>query len=301
MLAGSEVDILADGSLDYEDEILQQLDWVVASPHSSLRQEPAKATERLLKAIEHPLVHVIGHPTGRLINEREGLSPDMATLIAAAREHDTALELNANPWRLDLRDKHVRLAATEEALVTIDTDAHRPADFDLLRFGVLTARRGGLTTNLCPNCWDSERLLVDQVERLSPTPARKSNMWIVGAIIQILICGVIFGFILQIAARIIIKEGIDFGDAVKTAIVATAAVMVGGLGLNALALDGTLMGVLDFGLPFVIWTLALLVVIGTTLVQSILIAFLFSAINWLITLVFGFMLALGATMGSLGS
>ena len=126
-------------------------------------------------------------------------------------------------------------------------------------------------------------------------------MWIVGAIIQILICGVIFGFILQIAARIIIKEGIDFGDAFKTAIVATAAVMVGGLGLNALALDGTLMGVLDFGLPFVIWTLALLVVIGTTLVQSILIAFLFSAINWLITLVFGFMLALGATMGSLGS
>ena len=159
VLAGSEVDILADGRLDYDDEILQQLDWVVASPHSSLRQEPAKATERLLKAIEHPMVHVIGHPTGRLINEREGLSPDMATLIAAAKEHDTALELNANPWRLDLRDKHVRLAASEDVLVTIDTDAHRPADFDLLKYGVLTARRGGLPTTLCPNCWESDRLL----------------------------------------------------------------------------------------------------------------------------------------------
>ena len=158
VLAGSEVDILADGRLDYDDEILARLDWVVASPHTSLRQDPAKATARLVKAIEHPLVHVLGHPTGRLINEREGLSPDMAELIAAAKAHDTALELNANPWRLDLRDKHVRLASTEGALVTIDTDAHRPADFDLLKYGILTARRGGLTTGLCPNCWDRERL-----------------------------------------------------------------------------------------------------------------------------------------------
>lgn len=159
VLAGSEVDILADGRLDYDDDILQQLDWVVASPHSSLRQDPKKATARLLKAIEHPLVHVIGHPTGRLINEREGLAPDMQELIAAAREHDTALELNANPWRLDLRDKHVRLAAESHALVTVDTDAHHPGDFELLKFGVLTARRGGLTQKLCPNCWTAKKLL----------------------------------------------------------------------------------------------------------------------------------------------
>lgn len=158
VLAGSEVDILADGRLDYDDEILERLDWVVASPHSSLRQEPALATERLLKAITHPLVHAIGHPTGRLINEREGLSPDLATLVAAAVEHDTALELNANPWRLDLRDRHVRMAAEAGALVVIDTDAHRPQDFDLLRYGILTARRGGLGRSLCPNCWDADRL-----------------------------------------------------------------------------------------------------------------------------------------------
>jgi DNA polymerase (family 10) len=158
ILAGSEVDILADGRLDYEDEILARLDWVVASPHTSLRQDTAKATERLVRAIEHPLVHVIGHPTGRLINEREGLSPDMGELVAAAKANDTALELNANPWRLDLRDKHVRLAAGEGVLVTIDTDAHKPADFELLKYGILTARRGGLTTELCPNCWEHERL-----------------------------------------------------------------------------------------------------------------------------------------------
>ena len=159
VLAGSEVDILADGSLDYEDEILQRLDWVIASPHSSLRQDPQKATKRILKAIEHPLVHAIGHPTGRLINEREGLSPDMAQLLSAAKEHDTALELNANPWRLDLRDRHVRMAQDAGVLVTIDTDAHGPADFDLLRYGIMTARRGGLSHSLCPNCWSEDRLL----------------------------------------------------------------------------------------------------------------------------------------------
>ena len=159
VLAGSEVDILADGSLDYDDEILERLDWVIASPHSSLRQDPQKATKRILKAIEHPLVHAIGHPTGRLINEREGLSPDMGQLLAAAKEHDTALELNANPWRLDLRDRHVRMAQEAGVLVTIDTDAHGPADFDLLRYGIMTARRGGLSRSLCPNCWGEDQLL----------------------------------------------------------------------------------------------------------------------------------------------
>ena len=159
VLAGSEVDILADGSLDYDDEILERLDWVIASPHSSLRQDPRKATKRILKAIEHPFVHAIGHPTGRLINEREGLSPDMAQLLAAAKEHDTALELNANPWRLDLRDRHVRMAQEAGVLVTIDTDAHGPADFDLLRYGIMTARRGGLSRSLCPNCWGEDQLL----------------------------------------------------------------------------------------------------------------------------------------------
>jgi len=126
-------------------------------------------------------------------------------------------------------------------------------------------------------------------------------MWIIGAVIQILICGVIFGFILQIAARIIIKEGIDFGDAFKTALVATAGVWVSDLALNALPLDGALMTLLDLGLPFVIWTLALLVVVGTGLVQSLLIAVIFSALNWLLFFVFALMLGVGGAVGSMGS
>ena len=159
VLAGSEVDIMADGTLDYEDEVLAQLDWVIASPHSSLRQEPAAATKRLLKAITHPLVHAIGHPTGRIINGREGLNPDMAELCAAASEHRTGLELNANPARLDLRDAHVRLAMEHGVLVPVDTDAHHPDDFDLLRYGIGTARRGGLTRSACPNCWAASELM----------------------------------------------------------------------------------------------------------------------------------------------
>ena len=158
VLAGSEVDIMADGSLDYDDDILEQLDWVVASPHSSLRQDPDTATKRLLKAIAHPLVHVIGHPTGRIINERSGLTPDMAQLCAAAHEHRTGLELNSNPARLDLRDTHVRLAMESKTLVPIDTDAHHPGDFELLRYGIYTGRRGGLTRAHCPNCWEHEPL-----------------------------------------------------------------------------------------------------------------------------------------------
>lgn len=167
ILAGSEVDILADGELDYEDDLLALLDIVVASPHASLRQEPKAATKRLLRAIEHPLVHIIGHPTGRLINRREGFSPDMATLVAAAAEHQTALEINANWMRLDLRDSHVRLAVESWSkttksrpgcLVTIDCDVHAPVDFDQLRFGVLTARRGGLRPEMCPNTWTAARL-----------------------------------------------------------------------------------------------------------------------------------------------
>ncbi|MCH2133235.1 MAG: DNA polymerase/3'-5' exonuclease PolX [Phycisphaerales bacterium] len=158
VLAGSEVDILSDGRLDYDDELLAMLDIVVASPHVALRQSSDKATARLLAAIRHPLVHIIGHPTGRIINRREGLSPDMAALVEAASECDTALEINANPLRLDLRDTHVRLAVEAGCPVAINTDAHRPEDFDLLRYGVLTGRRGRLGPKQCINAWTAKRL-----------------------------------------------------------------------------------------------------------------------------------------------
>lgn len=153
VLAGSEVDILPDGRLDYDDEILARLDIVVASPHASLRQEPELATTRLIAAASHPLVHILGHPTGRLVNQREGLNPDISRVIAAAVAHGTAMEVNANHYRLDLRDTHVRAAVEAGALITIDTDAHVIADFDELRYGILTARRGWLTPARCPNTW----------------------------------------------------------------------------------------------------------------------------------------------------
>lgn len=158
LLAGSEVDILTDGTLDYDDDLLAELDVVVASPHASLRQEPAAATDRLLKAIRHPLVHIIGHPTGRLIGHRDGLEPDMETLCAAASEHGTALEINANWQRLDLRDSHVRLALEKGCDIAINCDTHRPHDADNLRYGVTTGARGGLTAERCVNAWSADIL-----------------------------------------------------------------------------------------------------------------------------------------------
>ncbi|MDY7109752.1 MAG: DNA polymerase/3'-5' exonuclease PolX [Planctomycetota bacterium] len=158
ILAGAEVDILADGRLDYDDDILAELDIVIASPHVALRQPDDKATKRLLSAVRHPLVDIIGHPTGRIINKREGLHPDLNALIEAAIEHDTALEINANYYRLDLRDTHVRAAVEAGALISINTDAHSPVDFEQMRYGVLTARRGWLTKKQCINAWSKQKL-----------------------------------------------------------------------------------------------------------------------------------------------
>lgn len=159
VLAGSEVDILSDGTMDFDDDLLAELDIVVASPHAALSQDPATATKRLLKAISHPYVHIIGHPTGRLINRRAGLDPAMDEIIAAAKEHGTALEINAHWMRLDLRDIHVRAATAAGALIAIDCDDHESSDFENLRFGISTARRGMLTPEFCINAWPREKLL----------------------------------------------------------------------------------------------------------------------------------------------
>ncbi len=158
ILAGSEVDILADGALDYDDDLLAELDIVVASPHVATRQEDALATKRLLRAITHPLVHILGHPTARLINRRPGLSPAMNELIAAAKEHRTALEINAHWMRLDLRDTHVRAAVDAGGSIAINCDVHQREDFDNLRYGVLTGRRGWLTPDMCVNTWTATKL-----------------------------------------------------------------------------------------------------------------------------------------------
>ncbi len=152
VLAGSEVDILTDGRLDYPDSLLKELDVVVASPHAALTQEPAKCTARFLKAIENPYVTIMGHPTGRLVGRREGLSPDMGALFKAAAERGIAMEINANHWRLDLRDTHARAAIAAGVKLAINTDAHGPGDLDQLQFGVLTARRAGVTKSDVVNC-----------------------------------------------------------------------------------------------------------------------------------------------------
>ncbi len=159
ILAGTEVDILTDGKLDYPNSLLSQLDIVVASPHAALTQDPQKATTRLLKAIENPCVTILGHPTGRLINRREGLSPDMKKIIAAAKERGIALEINANSYRLDLRDTHARMAIEAGVKLAIDTDAHGPADLHELPYGILTAQRAGATKEDVVNCLPKAALL----------------------------------------------------------------------------------------------------------------------------------------------
>ncbi len=156
--AGSEVDILSDGTLDYDDELLAKLDWVVASPHAALKQESALANARMLRAIAHPLVHVIGHPTGRVVNGRPGLELAMDALFGAAKKHNTALEINAQHLRLDLRDADVRGAATVGCMIAIDCDVHATSDFDELRYGVLTAQRGWLPASQCLNAMDPKTL-----------------------------------------------------------------------------------------------------------------------------------------------
>jgi DNA polymerase (family 10) len=159
ILHSSEVEIKADGSLDYPDEFLASLDIVVASLHSSLRQPREKITERLLKAVNNPHVDIIGHPTGREIPNREGADLDMEVILQAAARSGVAMEINAHPSRLDLDDMHVRRAKELGVLISINTDAHSEADYDLLHYGVAIARRAGLTKNEVLNTWSADKLV----------------------------------------------------------------------------------------------------------------------------------------------
>jgi len=145
VLVGTEVDILKDGSLDYPDEVLAELDVVVASPHASHRLSADGQTKRLVAAIENPHVDIIGHPTARKIGLREGYPVHIEEVIAAAAANGTVLEVNAQPDRLDLRDTSVRLAVEAGVKLSIDTDAHSVAALGYMRFGVMNARRGWAT------------------------------------------------------------------------------------------------------------------------------------------------------------
>jgi DNA polymerase (family 10) len=144
LLSGSEVNIGTDGSLDYDDDLLDRLDWVIASVHTSFRDDQEFMTERLLAAIENPLVDCIGHLTGRLLNQRDPYPVDIEALVQAAAEHGTAMEINGNPRRRDLSDVHARLAAGAGVQIALTTDAHDPAHFDYMEYAVATARRAWL-------------------------------------------------------------------------------------------------------------------------------------------------------------
>jgi DNA polymerase (family X) len=145
IFAGIEVDILADGDLDLSDDVLAQMDIVIASVHSVFNQEPAKMTERLLKAIENPNTSLIGHPTGRIQLRRDSYPFDMHAVLTAAAKNKVAMELNAYPDRLDLNDVHLRQAKQHGVKIVINTDSHHTSHLAKIRYGVLQARRAWLT------------------------------------------------------------------------------------------------------------------------------------------------------------
>jgi DNA polymerase (family 10) len=157
--AGAEVDIMGDGTLDYPDEILKQFDIVLASVHSRMNMPGPEMTARLLKALANPYVRILGHPTGRQILRRDPFTFDLERVFAAAKEHGVILELNGNPERLDLCDRHVKLARDRGMKVIISTDAHSPDHFRLMRYGVVTARRGWLRKEDVLNTLPPEKLL----------------------------------------------------------------------------------------------------------------------------------------------
>ncbi len=151
VLAGTEVNILPDGSLDYEDELLAKLDWVIASVHTSFSMGEQEMTDRMILAIEHPLVDAIGHPTGRKIETRPPYGLDVERVIEAAARTGTMIEINASPDRRDLNELHARAAAQAGVGVLVNTDAHSVRNFDLLQYGIATARRAWLTPEQVPN------------------------------------------------------------------------------------------------------------------------------------------------------
>jgi DNA polymerase (family 10) len=151
LLAGSEVNILPDGSLDYPDELLAELDWVVASVHTSFRMAKPEMTARIVRAIEHPFVDCIGHLSGRKILQRHPYEFDFESVLEASARTGTMLEINANPDRRDLNELHARDAAAAGIPIVINCDAHRTGGFEVVRYGIATARRAWLSASQIAN------------------------------------------------------------------------------------------------------------------------------------------------------
>jgi len=159
LLAGIEVDILKTGKLDLDDEVLAQLDVVVASVHSYMNQGRAEMTERILAALENPYVQILAHPTGRLVLRRDPFDYDMERILDAAKAHGVVVECNAFPDRLDLKDVHLRMARERGVKIVISTDAHSFAHLPLMKYGVITARRGWVEKKDVVNTLPTEQFL----------------------------------------------------------------------------------------------------------------------------------------------
>jgi DNA polymerase (family 10) len=158
ILLGAEVDILSDGKLDYPDDVLARFDVVTASVHAAFKQSKDRMTGRLLDAIANPHVHIIGHPTTRLIGGRDAVEFDLDRIVKAAAEARVALEVNGSPYRLDLNDTMARVAQDGGALLAIDSDAHSTSQLEQIRFGVFQARRGWIEALSVVNTWDLTKL-----------------------------------------------------------------------------------------------------------------------------------------------
>jgi DNA polymerase (family 10) len=159
ILAGSEVDILKDGSLDYSDEILEQLDVVVCSIHSYFNLERAAMTERMLAAIENPYTQIIGHPTGRMLLKRDPIDYDMEKVLDSCAKHGVAMECNSYPDRLDLKDVYLRMCKERGVKVVISTDSHNAGNLAFIRYGVVMARRGWLEKKDVMNTFPAKEFL----------------------------------------------------------------------------------------------------------------------------------------------
>jgi DNA polymerase (family 10) len=159
VLASSEVDVLKDGKLDLDDEVLAQLDVVLVSIHSYMNLEREEMTERILAAIENPRTQIVGHPTGRLVLRRDAYAYDMERILDAAREHGVVMECNASPERLDLKDTHLRMARERGVKIVISTDAHTTRGLEAMRYGVQMGRRGWLEKKDVINTLPAEKLL----------------------------------------------------------------------------------------------------------------------------------------------
>jgi DNA polymerase (family 10) len=155
---GIESDILNDGSLDYDKDVLASFDFIVASVHSNLNMDMQKATQRLIKAIENPYTTFLGHPTGRLLLRRKGYPIDHRKIVDACAANNVIIEINANPWRLDIDWRWVHDALEKDVVLSINPDAHEIEGFADMKYGVYAGRKGGLTKEMTFNTWSLDRV-----------------------------------------------------------------------------------------------------------------------------------------------